>query len=164
MSLSITNTLWILSLPSLPNSVPHALRLGGTLGDHRADFSEVPSSTSSRLGRLQQSNLISCSAALQMTPGSWTKTRNGDALMGHNSRMIRAGKGPAQCADWTHSEAFGRVSRQTNKNDGVCLCKERSKGSELLILFLSLFCDPTTVVLSEFLRFDYPNFLPFNGN
>lgn len=81
MFLSIRNTLWILSMPSLPNSAPHALRLGGTLGDRPADFSEVPSSTSSRLGRLQQSNLISCSAALQMTPGSWTKTRNGDALM-----------------------------------------------------------------------------------
>lgn len=84
MSLSITNALQISALSSPPSPTddpPSALCLGGTLRDRRADLSVVPSSTSPRLARLQQTNLISCSAALQMAPGSQTKAKDGDALM-----------------------------------------------------------------------------------
>lgn len=73
MSLSVTTTLRITALfppspPPLMNLPPLALHLGGTLHDQRVDF--APSSTSSRRAGLQQTNLISCSAALQMAPGS----------------------------------------------------------------------------------------------
>lgn len=85
MSLSIKNALQISALSSPPSPTddppPSALRLGGTLRDRRADLSVAPSSTSPRLARLQQTNFISCSAALQMAPGSRTKAKDGDALM-----------------------------------------------------------------------------------
>lgn len=72
MSLSITNAVQLsaLSSPPPPTDGPFALHLGGSV---------APLSTSSRLPQLQQTNLISCSAASQMAPGSWTK--DGDALM-----------------------------------------------------------------------------------
>lgn len=60
-----------------------------TDGPHVVDLP----STSSRLGGLQQADLISCSAALQMPPG--TKTEDGDTLM----IMMRVGDRPATCAD-----------------------------------------------------------------
>lgn len=39
-------------------------------------------------------DLISCSAASQTAPGSWSQTEDGDALMHHNGGVIIAGKGP----------------------------------------------------------------------
>lgn len=53
---------------------------------------DMPSPSSGLRGL--ENDLISCSAALQMAPGSRTQTEDRDALMHHNGGAIIAGKGP----------------------------------------------------------------------
>lgn len=59
--------------------------------DPHPQVMDVPSPSSGLRG--PANDLISCSAALQMVPGSRNQT-DGDALMHHNGGVIIVGKGP----------------------------------------------------------------------
>lgn len=108
MSLSITSTLWILllssSLPTRPNDDPPP-PCSPSVRD--------PTWSTRRLKCGSPKHILKAWAAAANQPhfllhcftnGSWklNQDQGWRCTDGFNSRMIRVGMGPTQCADWTH--------------------------------------------------------------
>lgn len=84
LAVPITKALSAMSLPHVWEGPPPGR-------DPHPRVIDMPSPSSGLGG--PANDLISCSAALQMTPGSQTQAEDGDALMHHNGGVIKAGKG-----------------------------------------------------------------------
>lgn len=111
MSLSITGTLWILvlsSAPVPPTDDPHTVRpweegeSGGGVGglnNQRADLKcgSLKHNLRAWATAVHQPHFLLCC----FTNGSWKLNQNQGwrCTDGNNSLVIRAGKGPVQCAD-----------------------------------------------------------------